>query len=65
MAEIKKRVGRPPVNATPITVRIPPAMLSALDKFVSEQTGISRPEAVRLILRDWLIGNQMLDGTEE
>ena len=35
--------------------------VAALDKFVDEQVGITRPEAVRLILRDWLIGNRMLD----
>lgn len=62
MSETRKnRGGRPRVDATPVTVRIPPDMLAALDKFVDEQAGISRPEAVRLILRDWLVGNQMLD----
>lgn len=41
-------------------VRLQPDMLDALDKFVDESVGVSRPEAVRLILRDWLTKNQML-----
>lgn len=52
---------RPPAPGTPVMVRLQPDMLAALDKFIDEQSDISRPEAVRLILRDWLIGNQMLD----
>lgn len=61
MSEIKKNpVGRPPVNATPITVRVPPDMLAAVDNFVDERAGITRPEAVRLILKRWLTDNQML-----
>ena len=63
IADIKKSRGRPKTDTTAIMLRVPPDMLSAIDKFVDEQVGISRPEAVRLILRDWLIGNGMLDGT--
>lgn len=42
-------------------VRLQPDMLAALDKFVDEQMGITRPEAIRLILRDWLISNGSLN----
>lgn len=60
IADIKKSRGRPKADTTPIMLRVPPDMLIAIDKFVDEQADISRPEAVRLILRDWLIGNGML-----
>jgi len=54
MSEFKK-VGRPSVGATPITVRLPPELLRALDAFVSKSGGEpSRPEATRRILSDWL-----------
>lgn len=47
----KKRMGRPPVNATPVTVRIPPALLAWLDaeraKLKPEPT---RPEFIRQAL---------------
>jgi len=42
-------------------VRLQPNLLTAIDKFVDEEAGISRPEAVRLILRRWLSENQMLE----
>lgn len=47
----KSKGGRPPVNATPVTVRIPPEMLDWLD---AEREKLdpqpSRPEMVRIIL---------------
>ena len=52
MSESKKRMGRPPVNATPITVRIAPDLLEWLDsqreKLDPQPT---RPEMVRTILQ--------------
>ena len=51
---------RHPAPGTPVMVRLQPDMLDALDKFVDESVRVSRPEAVRLILRDWLTKNQML-----
>lgn len=56
MSETKKsKGGRPPVNATPVTVRIPPDLLKALDQSRSAQDGVpSRPEAIRLALAEWL-----------
>lgn len=58
MSEMKqRRVGRPAVNAKPITVRVPPDLLSHLDTWIAEQPDPkpSRPEAIRIALRDWLI----------
>lgn len=48
-----KRMGRPPVNATPVTVRIPPDLLAWLDaeraKLDPEPT---RPEFIRQVLEE-------------
>jgi hypothetical protein len=52
--------GRPRVDSTLVGLRLPPDMLEALDKFVDRDAIPSRPEAVRLILKDWLIANGML-----
>lgn len=57
MSEIKKArpVGRPPVNATPITVRVPPELLAVVDDWRSKKRPIpSRPEAIRMILAEKL-----------
>ena len=44
----RNRGGRPPVNATPVTVRVPPDMLAQLDAFIAKQPKpVSRPEAIR------------------
>lgn len=47
----KKRMGRPPVNATPVTVRIPPDLLAWLD---AERAKLdpepSRPEMIRSLI---------------
>jgi hypothetical protein len=58
MSEIQKKpVGRPPVHSTPITVRAHPSLLGAIDSFASDQPDKpSRPEAIRRLLRDHLIG---------
>jgi len=49
---IRNRVGRPRINATPVTVRIPPEQLSQLDEWIDTQTAPrpSRPEAIRIIM---------------
>lgn len=55
MSEIKKNpVGRPAVNATPITVRVPPDMLAALDKLAEALEGSSRPHALRFALQRYM-----------
>jgi len=62
MSETKSRGGRPRVDAVPITVRIPPDLLALVDSFIaSEFDTPSRPEALRRIVRDWLIGHGYLD----
>lgn len=39
------------MGATPVTVRLPPEDLELLDLWISANGGMSRPEAVRRILR--------------
>lgn len=59
----KKSVGRPAVNATPVTLRLPPEILTPLDKFASDEAdNPGRPESIRRILKDWLIRNGYLKG---
>lgn len=52
MSEIApKRVGRPKVGATAITVRLPPDQLERLDQWIEDDGGrFSRPEAIRRLL---------------
>ena len=51
----KSRGGRPRVDATPITVRVPPDMLAPLDAALASQPDApSRPEMIRRALADWL-----------
>lgn len=60
----KKPRGRPVTTGTSplIGVRLPSDLLDALDRFIAqEQPGISRPEALRLVFRDWAIGHGYLD----
>lgn len=53
MSEIKKnKVGRPAVNATPVTVRLPPDLLALLDASIVDNE--TRPEAIRRILKERL-----------
>lgn len=61
-ATTKKR-GRPKTTGkgAPIQVRLQPDLLAALDAFLAERPDIkSRPEAVRLLLSDALIGLRLL-----
>lgn len=51
---------RPAETGTLVGVRLQPDMLAAIDKFVDEEAGISRPEAIRLLLKQWLTRNKML-----
>lgn len=51
--DVRKRgKGRPAVNAVPITVRMPPDQLAALDRWISEQVDPkpTRPEALRRLV---------------
>lgn len=57
----RKKRGRPPVDSEQLNFRVPRADLDAIDAFAaSEMDQPSRPEAVRRILRDWLIGHGYL-----
>jgi hypothetical protein len=47
----KKPVGRPPVGATLVGVRLPPADLAMLDKWITKQPApMTRPEALRAMM---------------
>jgi metal-responsive CopG/Arc/MetJ family transcriptional regulator len=70
----KKRIGRPPVGAEPVMVRMPPNLLKELDKWKRRDS--SRPEAIRHLvetaltsklsmsaeqhaaIRDWIASNE-------
>ena len=46
-----KRIGRPPVGAIPVLVRIPPAEMLPIDDWISDQkVFMSRPEAIRRLV---------------
>ena len=50
--------GRPRIDAVPLTVRMPPAQLEALDTWIAKHPDPkpSRPEAIRKILAEYLPG---------
>ncbi len=58
----KNKGGRPRVDATPITVRVPPALLSELDSWLASNSTItSRPEAIRQLVEKALEQEQSKD----
>jgi hypothetical protein len=47
----KKRIGRPPVGALLIGVRVPPAGVAELDAWIKKNApDLSRPEAIRRLV---------------
>jgi hypothetical protein len=47
----KKRIGRPPVGAILIGVRVPPADVATLDAWIKKHApDMSRPEAIRRLV---------------
>jgi hypothetical protein len=47
----KKRIGRPPVGAILIGVRVPPADVAVLDAWIKKnEPEMSRPEAIRRLV---------------
>lgn len=58
----QKKRGRPATGKTPITgVRLDEDMTSAIEAFrAGEDPQINQSEAIRRILRDWLIGHGYL-----
>ena len=61
-SKLRKKPGpKPTGKGTQVQVRLQPAILAALDKFIKEEGGdMSRPEAIRLILTDSLVGLEFL-----
>ncbi len=57
------RGARPRGGSVPVTVRMPPAALAALDEFIASQVDPkpSRPEAIRLAVTTWLASFGYLD----
>ena len=47
----KRGRGRPATNATPVMVRLPPDDLELLDAWITANGEMSRPEALRRILK--------------
>lgn len=65
MSSKKQRRGRPPIDSERVDTRILRDDLVGLDKFSADTMAnpdapISRPEAIRRILRDWLVGHGYL-----
>lgn len=56
----KKSRGRPAVESDRIVLRIQEPDLGAIDAFAAETKGLSRQDAIRRILKDWLTGHGYL-----
>ncbi|WP_409566540.1 ribbon-helix-helix domain-containing protein [Methylobacterium sp. E-065] len=57
-----RRPGRPPAHTTSVNVRLPPDLLAALDLHIAEAgRSASRPDWIRLALREWLSSHGRLD----
>jgi hypothetical protein len=51
-SDSQKRIGRPPVGAVPVMVRIPPADLKPIDDWIArQQESFSRPAAIRKLVQ--------------
>jgi len=58
IGNVRKGPGRPAVNATPVTVRLPPDQLAALDAWIARQAeSLSRPEAMRRLIEKGLVAD--------
>lgn len=65
MSTKNKPRGRPPVDSELLRFRVDRPVIDALDRFTldsaaNEDAPLERPEAIRRILRDWLIGHGYL-----
>jgi hypothetical protein len=57
----KKKMGRPSVDSEQLNFRLQRDALDGIDAFIAEQDDHPpRTEAVRRIIRDWLIGHGFL-----
>ena len=56
MSETKNRGGRPRIDATPVTVRVPPDLLLLLDAWIERQAppALTRPAARRALMETGL-----------
>lgn len=51
----EKRMGRPPVDTEPVTIRMSRDMIKAIDDYRRTQEDLpSRPEVIRRVLAAWL-----------
>lgn len=49
------KIGRPPVDTEPVTIRMDREMLRVIDDYRREQADLpSRPEVVRRVMGEWL-----------
>ena len=49
------KMGRPPADTEPVTIRMDREMLRAIDDYRREQADLpSRPEVVRRVMAEWL-----------
>lgn len=60
-AQKKRRGPKPTGKGTQIGVRLLPGLLAPLDRWIAAQPErMSRPEAIRYALRDWLISQEVI-----
>ncbi|MGK9336081.1 hypothetical protein [Sinorhizobium meliloti] len=60
----KSKKGRPAVDTEPVNLRLPRDVLDAIEEFRRQQEQIpTRPEAIRMMLVNWLVGNGFLPPT--
>lgn len=53
------KMGRPPTDTEPVTIRMEREMLIAIDDYRRQQEDLpSRPEVVRRVMNEWLAGIQ-------
>lgn len=61
MSKENRKRGRPPVDSELLRARVERDMLDGIDRFIADEPDApSRPEAIRRILKDWLIGHRYL-----
>ena len=66
LTEKRRRGPSPTGKGVLVGVRLQPDLLDALDRSIVERSGkLSRPEAIRSILNDWLVGQGLLPHRED
>ncbi len=57
----KSKRGRPSVDSEAVNVRMERSLLAPLDRWIAAQPEpMTRPEAIRFALRDWLISQGVI-----